>query len=182
VTNFTAIDFETATTSPTSACAVGLVRVQDGVVVARAHRLIRPPTREFEFTYLHGIAWRDVAAEPGFSVVWKDLRHLCDGVDFVAAHNASFDERVLRSCCATAGIAPPRARFECTVALARRAFRIYPTRLDVVASRLGIPLRHHDAMSDAEACAEIVLRAEAVGQRASPSASSAASSPRPSAS
>ena len=156
---FTAIDFETANSSPASACAVGLVRVERGAVVARVHRLIRPPTRTFAFTYLHGIGWRDVAKAETFAVVWREVRHLCEGVDFLAAHNASFDARVLRACCAEARLAPPRGRFECTVGLARRAFGIYPTRLDVVAARLGIPLRHHDALSDAEACAEIVRRA-----------------------
>jgi DNA polymerase-3 subunit epsilon len=53
----------------------------------------------------------------------------------------------------------PRIPFKCTVDVARRTWGIYPTRLDVVAARLGISLNHHDAASDAEACAEIVLRA-----------------------
>lgn len=158
---FTAIDFETATRQPESACAVGLVRVEAGRVVRRESRLIRPPSRTFEFTYLHGIAWRDVASAGTFADVWTELRGICDGVDFLAAHNAAFDERVLRACCARAGHRAPAARFTCTVALARRVWGIFPTRLDCVAKHLGIPLRHHDAMSDAEACASIVVQAHA---------------------
>lgn len=158
---FTAIDFETATRDADSACAVGLVRVENGRVVRRESRLIRPPSRTFEFTYLHGIAWRDVASAGTFGEVWEAIGDICDDVDFIAAHNAAFDEGVLRACCARARVARPAPRFTCTVALARRVWRIYPTRLDVVASRLGIPLRHHDAMSDAEACASIVVRAHA---------------------
>ena len=34
-----------------SACALALVRVEDGRIVARDHRLIRPPRRDFEFTW-----------------------------------------------------------------------------------------------------------------------------------
>jgi DNA polymerase-3 subunit epsilon len=45
--------------------------------------------------------------------------------------------------------------------MARAAFGIYPTRLDCVCQALGIPLVHHKAESDAEACARIVLAARA---------------------
>ena len=159
MTTFTAIDFETANHSPQSACAIGLVRVEDDIVVARESRLIRPPSSEFVFSYIHGIAWADVAGEVAFSEVWPDVRHLCEGVDFIAAHNASFDECVLRACCTSARLPMPRARFACTVAMARRVWGIHPTRLEVVAARLGIALRHHDAMSDADACARIVVLA-----------------------
>ena len=68
--DFTAIDFETATCAPDSACAVGLVRVEAGRITRRMTRLIRPPSRAFEFTYLHGIAWRDVA--DGFEFTISD--------------------------------------------------------------------------------------------------------------
>ena len=156
---FTAIDFETANCDPDSACAVGLVRVEEGHVVRRESRLIRPWTRRFEFTYLHGIAWRDVASAPKFGAVWPVIADMCQGVDFVAAHNADFDEGVLRACCVRAGIGAAGLRFECTVKMARRSLGLYPTGLAVVAGRLGIALDHHNAASDAEACAQIVLRA-----------------------
>jgi DNA polymerase-3 subunit epsilon len=154
-----AIDFETATTDPESACAIGVVRVERGRVVRRFTRLIRPPERRFEFTYLHGISWRDVKHAATFEAVWADARPLWEGVSFLAAHNASFDANVVRACCRRAGMAAPRTRFECTVALARRVWGIYPTGLAAVARALGIALRHHDAGSDANACAEIVIRA-----------------------
>ena len=158
---FTAIDFETANRDADSACAVGLVRVQDGRVVRREYRLIRPWTRRFEFTYLHGIAWRHVANAPRFAQVWPMIAAMCDGADFVAAHNAGFDEGVLRACLARSGLAAAALRFECTVEMARRELGIYPTGLAVVAKRLGVALEHHNAASDAAACAEIVLRARA---------------------
>jgi DNA polymerase-3 subunit epsilon len=155
---FTAIDFETANCDPDSACAVGLVRVEDGRIVRRESRLIQPWTQRFEFTYLHGIAWEHVASAPMFADVWPIIEEMCGGVDFVAAHNAEFDEGVLRACCARSGITSVGLRFECTVKMARRCLGIYPTGLSVVAERLEIPLDHHNAASDAEACAQIVLR------------------------
>jgi DNA polymerase-3 subunit epsilon len=154
---FVAIDFETADYPADSACSVGLVRVEGGRVVAREHRLIRPPRPGFSFTEIHGLRWEDVREAPRFRDVWKEMRPLLDGAGFLAAHNASFDSRVLRSCCETARLSPPGIDFVCTVALARRAWGIRPTKLPDVCRRLAIPLRHHDALSDAEACARIVM-------------------------
>ena len=99
-----------------SACAVGLVRVEEGRIVRRAYSLIRPWTRHFEFTYLHGIAWSHVANARTFRAVWPLIAELSQGVDFIAAHNASFDEGVLHACCERAGVPALRARFECTEA------------------------------------------------------------------
>lgn len=127
--------------------------------MAREYRLIRPPRRSFEFTWVHGITWNQVAAEAPFDQVWPALESLIDGAEFLAAHNASFDRGVLKACCERAGMPPPPVRFECTMRLARRTWSLYPTRLPDVCRHLQIPLRHHDALSDAEACAAIVVAA-----------------------
>ena len=159
-----AIDFETADPGPDSACALGLVAVEDGRVGAVHHRLIRPPRRRFRFTYLHGIAWEDVAGEPDFGAVWADLAPVVAGADCLVAHNAAFDRRVLEACCAAAGREAPPAPFVCTVRLARAAWGVRPTRLPDVCRHLGIALgRHHHAGSDALACARIATAALAEG-------------------
>ena len=54
------------------------------------------------------------------------------------------------------------------IRLAREAWGVYPTKLPDVCRYLGIPLRHHDAASDAEACARIVIAAEARDMPAQP--------------
>jgi DNA polymerase-3 subunit epsilon len=159
--DFVAIDFETADSGPDSACAVALVRVEAGRIAARAFRLIRPPRRVFRFTHIHGIRWEDVRREPTFGEVWPDLEPMLSGASFLAAHNAPFDRGVLSTCCRSHGLAPPPLPFVCTVQLARRVWRLRPANLPAVCRHLGIPLRHHDAASDAEACARIVLRARA---------------------
>jgi DNA polymerase-3 subunit epsilon len=158
---FTALDFETANTYRNSACAVGLVRVEQGRVVRRATHLIRPPFRLFTFTYLHGIDWAMVRSSPTFAEVWPLMAPFLEGVDFVAAHNAPFDASVLRATARQYRIALPHLPFRCTVRLARATWGLRPTTLRHVADFLGIPLRHHDAGSDAEACARIVLAAAA---------------------
>lgn len=137
--------------------------VEDGVVAAARSLLIRPPTSYFQFTDLHGIGWSDVKDAPAFMEVWRGLAPILAGAHSFAAHNAPFDRSVLQACCARSGLRTPRVPFVCTVQVARRLWNIRPTRLPDVCRRLGIGLDHHDAASDAFACAQIVARAYAAG-------------------
>ena len=68
---FVAIDFETADRYRDSACALAMVRVESGKIVHKEHRLIKPPRKYFEFTYIHGITWDMVASEPDFRESWS---------------------------------------------------------------------------------------------------------------
>jgi DNA polymerase-3 subunit epsilon len=124
--SFAAIDFETANTSRDSACAVAVVRVEAGAVVEKRHWLIRPPTSEFHFTYIHGISWTDVKSAPTFRDVWREAAELAEGVEYLAAHNAPFDRSVLAACARRARLPEPALPFRCTVQLARQQFGIYP--------------------------------------------------------
>ncbi|MBI2930193.1 MAG: 3'-5' exonuclease [Planctomycetes bacterium] len=159
--SFVAIDFETADYGPDSACAVALVRVEGDRIVQRESHPIRPPRPSFVFTYIHGITWKDVAHQPAFGELWPKIKPLLTGTDLLAAHNARFDQSVLQACCAAARVEPPAAPFLCTVRLARQTWGLRPTRLPDVCRHLGLPLQHHNALSDAEACARIVLAARA---------------------
>lgn len=163
MTRFAAIDFETANNARDSACAVGVVIVEHGSIVDRLHALIRPPSREFLFTHIHGLSWNDVKGAQRFDAVWAGLARELAGVAFLAAHNAPFDKGVLYACCGTYGLAVPEQPFVCTVQLARARWALRPARLPDVCGHLGIDLRHHQADSDAEACARIVLAAQAEG-------------------
>ena len=88
---------------------------------------------------------------------------ILQGVDFLAAHNAPFDSGVLGACCEAARLSKPAHRFICTVRLARSTWNIYPTKLSNVCQHLNIELNHHEALSDAHACAQIVIAAEKKG-------------------
>lgn len=167
IPTFAAIDFETADYGRDSACAVAIVRVEGLAIVDRAYYYIRPPRRQFVFSYLHGISWSDVVDAPTFRQLWPSLQERLAGVEFLAAHNASFDRSVLHTCCERAHLSPPLHSFQCTVQLARTVWSIYPTTLPDVCKHLRIPLRHHDADSDAEACARIVIAAIAASKRLS---------------
>jgi DNA polymerase-3 subunit epsilon len=160
---FAAIDFETADYGRDSACALAVVVVEGLRVVRRAQFLIRPPRRQFVFSYLHGITWEHVADRPPFRDVWPKALELLEGVHFLAAHAAAFDRSVLFECCHAGGLSPPALEFQCTVTLARQAWNIRPTKLPDVCRHLRIPLQHHHADSDALACARIVIAAREQG-------------------
>jgi DNA polymerase-3 subunit epsilon len=162
-TKFLAIDFETANHSRNSACAIGIVRVENNEIVHKAVHLIRPPSREFMFTAIHGITWNDVKSAPTFKEVWEEIKSFFEDVDFLAAHNAKFDASVLKACCLTHEIVPPAAKFTCTVAVARETWNIYPTKLSDVCRQLKIKLNHHEALSDAHACAQIIIAQQKLG-------------------
>lgn len=161
---FVAIDFETADTGADSACAVGLVRVEGLQVVRREVALIRPPRSRVHFTHIHGLTWDKLKDAPPFADLWPQLAPMLDGAAVLAAHNATFDRRVLLACCETAGLPIPTAPFLCTVHVARRTWKLKPNDLPSVCRRLGIGLTHHDAGSDAEACARILIAAHAAGR------------------
>lgn len=160
---FAAIDFETADYDADSACAVAVVVVEDMRIVGRYSSLLKPPRRRFRFTNIHGIRWEDVSAAPSFGEYWPTLAEQLRGVASFAAHNAPFDRNVLLACCERAGIDPPELEWLCTVRMARAAWNIRPTSLPNVCEHLGIELNHHDALSDASACAQIAIEAFRVG-------------------
>lgn len=156
---FVAIDFETADPRRDSACAVGIVVVDRGEIVDRDYRLIRPPRKKFNpfCVRVHGIHWSDVCDEPTFGELWPEIEPLFEGSDFIVAHNASFDKSVLHTCCKQAGWDIPVQPFLCTVQLSRKTWELSCNKLPAVCEHLGIELDHHNAASDAEACALIAV-------------------------
>jgi len=162
---FAAIDFETANPRPESACAVGVAICEQGRIVDRIKHLIRPPHRAFRFTHVHGLTWIDVEDAPDFARVWVHLSEVFEGLDFIAAHNAGFDRAVLQACCQTYGLNPPVAEWICSVRTARRVWSVPNADLASMARFLCVPLDHHEPLSDATACAEIMLAAEMDGWR-----------------
>lgn len=154
---FTAIDFETANESRASACAIGIVVVRNLEVVEEFYHLIRPPDLYFSpFNIrIHGIRPRDVLDQPSFAELWTDIRGYFEN-RLVIAHNASFDMSVLRSVLDTYNLDYPGLKYSCTMRMARRIWPYQPSyRLSSIAQMLGITFRHHHALEDAYACAQI---------------------------
>lgn len=154
-----AIDFETATREATSACALGIAVIEGLTIVDAAAWLIQPPFNEYEYrnTAVHGLSAEDTEDAPAFEDVWEEVRGAI-GDATLLAHNAPFDMRVLRALIATRQLEAPVYEYACTVALSRRAWpSLRNHRLDTVCEHCGVDLVHHQAESDARACARVAI-------------------------
>ena len=151
--NFTAIDFETMTAERTSACAIGLVRVENGVIIQKFFSLIKPIPDERGKTneFVHGISMDMVSAAPSWEELWPSIRGFIDGQTLVC-HNHDFDLDVLDKICGYYGIDFELERVVDT-------FSITHCSLPDACAIAGISLEgHHDALCDATACAMIMLK------------------------
>ena len=121
--------------------------------------LIQPPFNEYEYrnVLIHGITAEDTALAPDFGEVWWEVAPILSAGPLLA-HNAAFDIRVLRALISSFELATPSYEYACTVSLARKAFpRLANHKLNTVCDHCRIGLVHHDAASDAVACANIAL-------------------------
>jgi DNA polymerase III subunit epsilon len=160
MTDWIAIDFETANELRSSPCALGLAVIRDGRIAEERSWLIKPPEVRFTWwnTRVHGIKAEDVEDAPELCEIHDELMGYLDGAH-VLAHNAGFDAAVLGRTLDVYGLAWPDVRYWCTVHMARKVWPHLPNhKLDSVAGHCGIALRHHDAASDARVCAQVALR------------------------
>ncbi|MBQ3425980.1 MAG: 3'-5' exonuclease [Clostridia bacterium] len=158
--DFTAIDFETATSKFTSACSLGWCVVENNKIVEREEILIRPEPFEFNKynVRIHGIKPDMVEDKPTFDMYWDSIRDRIENRT-VIAHNASFDVRVLCATLAGYGIELPEFKYLCTVRLSQKAYpELESHKLNNLCDALGISFRHHRAFDDAYACAMAFLR------------------------
>ena len=158
---FTAIDFETATAKRNSACAVGIITVENGQIIEEYSALIQPPNNEYSWhnTNVHGITAYDTRNEPNFGEVYSEIKQRLVG-EMVVAHNASFDRSVLQKSMIEYGLDYEELRikdnWKCTLSLYKKK-GYSPANLNHCCSIHNIPLNHHDALSDARACAKLYL-------------------------
>lgn len=154
---YTAIDFETADNGKDSACAVGLVKIKDNCIIDSFYRLIRPPRSWVKYAYFHGITWDMLKNQPTFSEQWQDIAEFLRGTQAFIAHNAQFDRGVLYGTAEACQIQVPEIPFYCTLKGSRKFLNLEKNSLDSVCKALNIELQHHQALSDATACAKIFL-------------------------
>ena len=162
MTDFAAIDFETANEYPSSVCSVGVVVVRGGEIVDRFYSLIHPEPEYYRWfcQRVHGLSCEDTENAPVFPYVWERIEPLIEGLPLVA-HNSRFDEGCLKAVFSVYRMEYPDYRFYDTLAASRRVFRnsLPNHQLQTVAAACGFDLtQHHHALADAEACAYIAMR------------------------
>ncbi len=150
--DFTAIDFETMTAERTSACAIGIVRVENCVITQKFYSLIKPipDSRTKNNSFVHGITPEMVQNAPTFEELWPVIRHYFEK-QVIVCHNADFDADVLDRVSNFYGIDFPIKEMIDTMQITHAG-------LAESCASANIPLPdHHDALCDATACAMIIL-------------------------
>ncbi|SHN34719.1 exonuclease domain-containing protein [Mucilaginibacter sp. OK098] len=149
--SFTAIDFETAQGKRWSICRVGLVRVEEGRLVNKLNLLVCPPGNIYSGmnTQIHGIGARHTYNSPKFANIWPLIRPYIEN-ETVVSHNGAFDFSCLSQTLGYYKLQLPDYKQQCT-------YKIFGKGLAACCSDHRIALKHHDALSDAMACAQLYL-------------------------
>ncbi len=164
--NYVTIDFETANSSLDSACSIGIVSVKNGKVVFEKEYLINPEclfdTRNI---LIHNITANDVLNAPKFYEIWDEIYQIING-RIVFAHAADFDIKVLRAMIEKYHLKVPDILVGCTLRISKIAFKeeLPNCKLDTISNYLGVNHNHHNALSDALVCHEIINRVKRMYQ------------------
>lgn len=162
--SFTAIDFELANADYTSICAVGVVCVEKGEIIKEYYSLVRPPENKYmwQATRVHGIKAKDTENAPSFPEVYKEIAPLLKDRGMVA-HNEKFDRSVLQKAMKRYGLSYKelglKPKWVCTSEL-YKSKGFVRTKLNICCDIMGVKLQHHEALSDARACAMLYLKRE----------------------
>lgn len=159
MSRFVAFDVETPNRLNSRMSAIGITVIEDGVITEDFYSLVDPETHFDYFNIkLTGINEDTVRDAPTFPDLWTEIEPLMSS-GILTAHNAVFDMGVLKKCLKDYGIFwKQNARYLCTVQMGRRVLPGMSHKLNVLCDYYGISLDHHNAASDSQACAEILLR------------------------
>jgi DNA polymerase-3 subunit epsilon len=160
--DYLAIDFETANQYPTSACSIGIVGVTNNKIEFAREYLINPEEEFSDFNIkIHHITKEMVANEPTFPLLWNTIKPLFENT-IVFAHNVAFDIGVLKAMIDKYHLEPPTIKFGCTWKIAAKLWKdeLINHRLNTLSSYLEVEHQHHDSLSDAKVCVEIIKRGQ----------------------
>lgn len=154
--NYYVIDFETANSNRTSACALGIVEVNNGEITNSWDYLINPQEEFDSFNiFINGITEHMVKDKPTFPEIWDEVNNILDN-KLVIAHNASFDISVLRHTLDKHNLEYPSFRYSCTRILSKKTWpSLINYKLDTITKMLDINFIHHQACEDATATSKV---------------------------
>lgn len=134
-------------------CQVGLVLIVEDVIVLRYSSLIYvPESIEGTLSYGNGITREMVKNAPSFADVIKVMESICEGATIVA-HNKSTEMSVIKKACELYQI----ESWLTTAAMEDTCKLMGGKGLQECCELHNIELKHHDALSDAEASARLYL-------------------------
>lgn len=151
-------DVETPNLRNDRMSAIGVCVVENGEIVEEHYSIVNPEEHFDLFNIqLTGITPDMAADAPTFAELWSALGPIMRS-GLLVAHNAQFDMSVLSKCLRAYRIPCPEiTKYACTCRMGKRIVPWMPNhKLDTMCRELNIDLNHHNAGSDARACAEIL--------------------------
>lgn len=159
--DFTAIDVETANPDMASLCQIGVARYESSRLAGEWKTYLDPEDYFSEMNVsIHGIDEKTVAGAPTFRAVAPSLYSMLEGRTVIC--HTHFDRVAIRQAAQKYEFRIPACRWLDTARVARRTWAQCESRgygLANVCDLIGYEFRHHDALEDAKAAAEILLAA-----------------------
>ncbi len=159
--NFAVIDVETANPDYASICSIGAVRYRNGIPTDEFYTLANPQG-EFWNTYIHGISAQDVEDAPLTGEALTMLREwLAEDVHRVVCH-MPFDRTATRKAAEAQGVDWSSLKFHDSARAVKLAWDEYRQKgygLGKITKVLGIEFDHHNALADAKAAAQVLMKA-----------------------
>ncbi len=161
MSDFVALDVETANYDLASICQIGIVTFRDGRIADRWQTLVDPEDYFDEInTSIHGITEQMVSDAPTFPEIEAALRAKL--TDQIVAHHTHFDRVSISYCLEDYDLLPVNCTWLDTARVTRRTWPQFSKSgygLSDVAGFLRIEFQHHNALEDARAAGEILLHA-----------------------
>ena len=155
---YVAFDVETPRRLNDRICSIGISTLNEDGTIQTKKFLVNPECDFDDYNIsLTGICPSDVENYPCFSAVWEEIEGLFVN-SILVAHNATFDLSVLQKTLSFYSLSSPIVRYLCTFKIAKNELQVVENyKLPTLCAYYGIPLSNHDAGSDSEACAKLLI-------------------------
>lgn len=159
--SFAAIDFELANGIRNSVCSVGIVVVENCEIIDKYYSLVKPPQNKYHWgnSRVTKIYAKDTIDAPNFKDIYPEVQKRLQGRKMVA-HNEGFDRDVLKTVMKYHNLNYKSLqlpdKWEDTVEIFH-ALGAKSAKLNRLSESFDIEIKHHNALSDAQATALLYL-------------------------
>lgn len=159
--NFTAIDVETANADMASICQIGIAKYVDGRLDEEWSSLVNPEDFFDDINIsIHGITESHVANSPTFDKVADIVSKFLNNT--ISVSHGHFDRVSINRAIDKYELPSLQTTWLNSARVARRTWKEFAIRgygLGNICNNIGYDFKHHNALEDAKACAQVLLTA-----------------------
>ena len=159
--DFVALDVETANPDQSSICQIGLARYRGGKLDKELCLLIDPEDYFDPWHFaIHDISEEMIEGQPTFPEAYDQVSAFLDGA--ICVTHTGFDRNAIKKVIAKYKLPLLYIRWLDSAKVTRRAWPEFARSgygLANVCKKIGYEFKHHDALEDAKACAQVLFAA-----------------------